>query len=135
MRSWRSAPPPGAGPPHRPRRPRSRATPPCTRAGARRRPGRFRPAPLPPASARTGAFRGMGGRAAAVAGYAATEIAVPFVLIPVGEQRIASSVTAILIAAMPLTVALLSVWLIPLERPGGRRLIGLFIGLFGVVAL
>jgi len=90
---------------------------------------------LVPVAWQTGAFRGMRGRAAAVAGYAATEIAVPFVLIPVGEQRIASSVTAILIAAMPLTVALLSVWLIPLERPGGRRLIGLFIGLFGVVAL
>jgi drug/metabolite transporter (DMT)-like permease len=60
---------------------------------------------------------------------------VPFVLIAAGEQRIASSLAAILIASMPLMVALLSVRLSPDDRPTGLRLVGLVIGFGGVVAL
>jgi drug/metabolite transporter (DMT)-like permease len=60
---------------------------------------------------------------------------VPFVLIAAGEQYISSSLTAILIATMPLMVALLAWRLSLAERPSGWRLIGLVIGLGGVVAL
>jgi drug/metabolite transporter (DMT)-like permease len=88
-----------------------------------------------PLAVRRGALRGLGGRWLAIAAYAACEIAVPFVLIASGEQYISSSLTAILIATMPLMVALLSVRLSPADRPTGWRLVGLVIGLGGVVAL
>ena len=90
---------------------------------------------LIPVAWRMGAFRGLRARAAAVVAYAASEIVVPFVLIPIGEQRIASSAAAILIAAMPLIVTLMSVWLLPMERASITRLIGLVTGLAGVAAL
>jgi drug/metabolite transporter (DMT)-like permease len=81
------------------------------------------------------ALRGLRGRGTAIAAYTACEIAVPFVLIAVGEQHISSSLAAILVATMPLLVALLSVRLSPEDRPTGLRLAGLVLGLGGVVAL
>jgi len=86
---------------------------------------------LLPVAWRRGALRGLGGRWRAVAAYAACEVALPFLLIAAGEQRVASSLAAILIASMPLMVALLS----PDDRPTGLRLAGLVIGFGGVVAL
>jgi drug/metabolite transporter (DMT)-like permease len=64
-----------------------------------------------------------------------TEIAIPFPLIAFGEQRVSSSLTAILIASAPLMVALLAEVLDPAERARGRQLVGLLIGLGGVIAL
>src|SRR5919197_246198 len=90
---------------------------------------------LVPMAVHRGALRGLRGRAGAIAAYAACEIAVPFVLIATGERYISSSLTAILIATMPLLVALLSVRLSPADRPTGVGLVGLVIGLSGVVAL
>lgn len=90
---------------------------------------------LLPLAARRGALRGLEGRGWAIATYAACEIAVPFTLIAIGERHVSSSLAAILIASMPLVVALLSVRLSPGDRPRGLRLVGLFIGLGGVVAL
>jgi drug/metabolite transporter (DMT)-like permease len=90
---------------------------------------------LLPLAARRGSLRGLGRHRAAIAAYAACEIAVPFTLIAVGEQHVSSSLAAILIASMPLMVAVLSVWLAPEERPTGLRLAGLVVGLGGVVAL
>src|SRR6266581_4575893 len=90
---------------------------------------------LLPFALRRGALRGLQGRGAAIAAYAACEIAVPFVLIAMGERYISSSLTAILIATMPLFVALLSVRLSPGDKPTGLRLLGLVIGLGGVIAL
>ena len=82
-----------------------------------------------------GAMRGLRGRAAAIAGYAACEVAAPFVLIAAGEQYITSSLTAILVASMPLMIALLSLRFSPGDRPTGLRLVGLMIGFGGVIAL
>jgi drug/metabolite transporter (DMT)-like permease len=82
-----------------------------------------------------GALRGLGDRRRPIGLYAATEIAVPFTLIAIGEQHVSSSLTAILIATMPLMVAVLSLRFAPEDRPRGLRLAGLFIGLGGVVAL
>jgi len=90
---------------------------------------------LVPVAVQRGALRGLRGRGGAIAAYAACEIAVPFVLIATGERYISSSLTAILIATMPLFVALLSVRLSPGDRPTGVRLVGLVMGLGGVVAL
>jgi drug/metabolite transporter (DMT)-like permease len=58
-----------------------------------------------------------------------------FWLIAAGEDRVTSSLAAILISSMPLVVALLAVWLLPDDRPAGLRLVGLVIGFGGVVAL
>ena len=90
---------------------------------------------LLPVALRRGALRGLRGRSGAIAAYAACEIAAPFVLIAVGERYISSSLAAILVASMPLLVALLEVRLSPADRPTGLRLLGLIIGFGGVVAL
>jgi drug/metabolite transporter (DMT)-like permease len=82
-----------------------------------------------------GGLRGLGGHRAAILGYAACEVAVPFVLIAFGEQYLASSLAAILVATMPLMIALLSMRFSPADRPTGKRLVGLGIGFGGVVAL
>jgi drug/metabolite transporter (DMT)-like permease len=67
--------------------------------------------------------------------YAVLEIAIPFPLIALGEQHVSSSLAAILIAAVPLIVALLALRFDPAERATGTRLAGLLVGLAGVVAL
>jgi len=90
---------------------------------------------LLPAAWRRGALRGLGGHWPAVLAYAACEVALPFVLIATGEQHVASSLAAILISSMPLMVALISTRLAGADRPAGLRLVGLFLGFGGVVAL
>jgi drug/metabolite transporter (DMT)-like permease len=90
---------------------------------------------LLPLAARRGALRGLRGYARPIGAYTVCEIAVPFTLISAGEQRISSSLTAILIASMPLMVALLSWRWSPSGAPTGTRLAGLLLGLGGVVAL
>ena len=90
---------------------------------------------LVPFAARRGALRGLKGHAGPIVAYTATEIAIPFVLIAVGEQHVSSSLAAILVATMPLLLALVSAWLSPADRPTGLRIVGLVIGLGGVVAL
>jgi drug/metabolite transporter (DMT)-like permease len=69
------------------------------------------------------------------AAYAVAEIALPFPLIAAGEQRVSSSLAAILIACVPLLVAIIALRVDPSERVGGIRLVGLLVGLAGVVAL
>ncbi|HEV2750009.1 MAG TPA: DMT family transporter [Gemmatimonadales bacterium] len=90
---------------------------------------------LLPVALSRGALRGLRGRGTAIAAYAACEIAAPFVLIAMGERYISSSLTAILIATMPLLVALLSARFAPAHKPTGLGLVGLVVGLGGVVAL
>ena len=67
--------------------------------------------------------------------YATIEVAIPWPLIGFGEQRVSSSLAAILIAAAPLVVAVLALRFDDTERAGGWRLAGLLIGFAGVVAL
>jgi drug/metabolite transporter (DMT)-like permease len=67
--------------------------------------------------------------------FAVAEITIPFPLIAAGEQHVASSLAAIIIATAPLFVALLAIRFDASERVNGRRLAGLLIGLLGVVAL
>jgi drug/metabolite transporter (DMT)-like permease len=66
---------------------------------------------------------------------AVTEVVVPFPLIAAGEQRVDSSVAAIMIACVPLLVAIIAIRYDPSERATGLRLVGLLVGLSGVVAL
>ena len=90
---------------------------------------------LLPLAARRGVLSGLRERWKPIAAYMVCEMAVPFVLIAEGEQHVSSSLTAILIASMPLMVALLSLPFAAADRPTGIRLVGLFIGLAGVIAL
>jgi drug/metabolite transporter (DMT)-like permease len=84
---------------------------------------------------RSGALAPLRGRLRWLVASAALEIVVPFPLIAAGEQRIDSSLAAIIIATAPLFVALLALRFDASERVGGQRLAGLVIGLVGVVAL
>lgn len=84
---------------------------------------------------RAGTLATLRGRWRWVALYGVVEIAVPFPLIATGERHVASSLAAIIIAAVPLIVALLALRFDPAERATGRRLAGLLIGMGGVVAL
>src|SRR3954463_4378482 len=84
---------------------------------------------------RAGSLTSLRGRVRWVAAYAVLEIAIPFPLIALGEQHVSSSLAAILIAAVPLIVALLALRFDRAERATGTRLAGLLIGLAGGVAL
>lgn len=84
---------------------------------------------------RLGLLESVRGRWRWLAPYALVEIVVPFPLIAAGEQYVSSSIAAILIAGVPLIVALLALRYDPSERVGGLQLVGLLIGLAGVVAL
>ncbi len=84
---------------------------------------------------RSGVLAATRGRWRWLSVYAVVEIVIPFPLISVGEQWVASSLAAIVIAAVPLFVALLALRFDASERVTGWRLIGLLIGLAGVVVL
>ncbi|HET8976766.1 MAG TPA: EamA family transporter [Solirubrobacteraceae bacterium] len=84
---------------------------------------------------RSGALRGLRGRWRWIWAYAVAEISIPFPLIAAGEVHVASSLAAIIIAAVPLLVTVLSLRFDPSERPTRRRALGLVIGFAGVVAL
>jgi drug/metabolite transporter (DMT)-like permease len=90
---------------------------------------------LLPIAWRVGALRGMRSRWRAAAAFGLVEIVVPFPLIAAGEQHVSSSLAAILIATVPLVVAVLAIRLDPDERVSGGRLLGLVVGLVGVVVL
>jgi drug/metabolite transporter (DMT)-like permease len=84
---------------------------------------------------RAGSLGSLRGHWRWVAAYAVAEIALPFPLIAAGEQRVSSSLAAILIACVPLLVALIAIRFDAAERATGIRLVGLLVGLAGVVAL
>ena len=84
---------------------------------------------------RAGVLPSLRGRWRWLVAYALAEIVIPFPLIAAGEQHVSSSLAAILIAAVPLFIALLAIRIDPAERATGRRLVGLLVGLAGVVVL
>ena len=88
---------------------------------------------LLPLAWRTGALRGLPLRW--LAAFAFFEITMPFPLIAFGEQRVSSSLAAILIAAVPLVIAFLALRFDRGEQPTRTRFVGMLVGLAGVVAL
>ncbi len=86
-------------------------------------------------AARAGALQALRGRWRYVVAYGVVELAVPFPLIATGERYVASSLAAIIIASVPLFVALLALRFDADERATGSRLAGLLVGLLGVVLL
>ncbi|HYR63996.1 MAG TPA: DMT family transporter [Actinomycetota bacterium] len=57
---------------------------------------------------------------------------IPLVLLTVGQQHVSSSLAGVIVAAQPVFVAILTVWLDPLDRPDRRGLAGAALGLVGV---
>lgn len=67
--------------------------------------------------------------------FAAIEIAVPWVLLGAAEEEISSSLTALLIAGVPLVATVIALTTGARERPAVASLIGLLVGLAGVAAI
>ena len=89
---------------------------------------------LPIAAAR-GELRPLRGHWVPLLVFAAIEIAIPWVLLGTAEQHISSSLTALLIAAVPLVGAVIARTSGDRERLGRSSLIGLVLGLIGVAAI
>jgi drug/metabolite transporter (DMT)-like permease len=90
---------------------------------------------LLPYALHKGALRGLGKQWKPLLIYSIVEIVLPWPLIGFGEQRVSSGLAAILIAAVPLVVALMALRIDPDERAEGSRLVGLLVGFVGVVVL
>ena len=90
---------------------------------------------LLPFALRSGAIRSLRGRWRPIAVLAALDMSVPFFLIAAGEREVSSSLAGILIATVPLLIALLAVPFAPDERVHGARLGGLVLGFAGVAVL
>jgi drug/metabolite transporter (DMT)-like permease len=82
-----------------------------------------------------GALRGLHRHWKPLAIYSVVEICLPWPLIGFGEQRVSSGLAAILIAAVPLVVALMAWRIDHEERAEGSRLVGLVMGFTGVIVL
>jgi drug/metabolite transporter (DMT)-like permease len=67
--------------------------------------------------------------------FAAIEIAIPWVLLGVAEQTVSSSLTGLLIAAVPLVGAAIALGSKDGDRLGARNGVGLALGLVGVAAI
>jgi len=89
---------------------------------------------LPVALAR-GQFRGIRPYLPWVAVFALVEITGPFLMLGYAETALASSTTALLIAAVPIVAAVLARSLGLDRRLGGLRVLGLAIGISGVAVL
>jgi drug/metabolite transporter (DMT)-like permease len=82
-----------------------------------------------------GTLPALRGRWRWLAAYAFFEVVIPFPMIAIGEQHVASSVTAIIIASVPLIGTLLALRFDPSEKPTPIRAVGLAAGFLGVIAL
>ena len=90
---------------------------------------------LLPIAWQRGALRSLGQHKWALCVFALVEFAIPFSAIALGERWVSSSVTGMLIATVPLWVAVLSRFFGVREHLGAGRLAGLALGFIGVVAL
>ena len=88
-----------------------------------------------PLALRRGALKGLGRRAPEVALLGAIHMGVPLTLIGLGEKHISSSLASILVAASPISTAILAPFLDKDERSSGMRAVGIVIGIVGVVLL
>ena len=90
---------------------------------------------LMPIAWRRGALRSLAGHKAPIIAFGVVEFAIPFSLISLGERWISSSVTGILIAMVPLSIALIQRFFGVRESLGAWRITGLVVGFIGVSAL
>jgi drug/metabolite transporter (DMT)-like permease len=89
---------------------------------------------LPFAAAR-GELRPLLARWWPLVAYTAVEVGIPWVLLARAETRLSSSLTGLLIAAVPLVGAVVVGLTGTRERQGRRRWLGLLVGIAGVAAL
>ena len=87
---------------------------------------------LVPLAARMGVLGSLRGRAGAVLVLALVQVAVPLSLIGLGEERISSSLTGILVASAPIFTFLLAFALTGEQRASLGSLVGVAIGIVGV---
>lgn len=90
---------------------------------------------LLPIAWRRDALKSLGRHTAAICALAMAEFVIPFCVISVGERWISSSVTGILIAMVPLSIALIQRFFGVHERLGTWRILGLALGFVGVASL
>src|SRR6202040_2115492 len=90
---------------------------------------------LLPIAWRRGALRPLRRHKAAILAFAMAEFVIPFLVISFGERWISSSATGILIAMVPLSIALIQRFFGIRESLGAWRIAGLAIGFIGVAAL
>jgi drug/metabolite transporter (DMT)-like permease len=84
---------------------------------------------------RAGTLPSLRGRWRWLLAYAIAEITIPFPMLAIGEQRVPSSLAAIMVASVPLIGALLAMRFDHSERPTPVRALGLLVGFCGVIAL
>lgn len=90
---------------------------------------------LVPIAALRGELRPLTRRWLPLLGYTAAELAVPWLFLASAEQTLASSLSGLLIAAVPLVGAILGLLGFSRDRIDLRRGVGLLVGLVGVAAL
>jgi drug/metabolite transporter (DMT)-like permease len=90
---------------------------------------------LLPIAWQRGALRSLDRYKAAICAFGLVEFAIPFSLISVAERWISSSVTGILLAMVPMCIALIQRYFGVRETLGASRIAGLVIGFIGVSAL
>ncbi len=90
---------------------------------------------LIPVARRQGVLHQLRGRGWPILACALAQVAVPFVLITVGEHWIESALAAILVASAPIFAALLTIKFQPSERLSPVGLAGVGIGMLGVALL
>jgi drug/metabolite transporter (DMT)-like permease len=90
---------------------------------------------LLPVVARRGNARALLARWRPIASFTVVEMAIPWLLLSHAERRVTSSLAGLFMASVPLVGALLSRVTGRHEPLGGRRLVGLVVGLGGVIAL
>jgi drug/metabolite transporter (DMT)-like permease len=86
-------------------------------------------------AARRGELAPLRRRLLPLAAFAGVEIAVPWIALGSAEQRLSSSLTGLLIAAVPLVGVVIAATTGTRERPGRQNLAGLLIGIVGVGAI
>jgi drug/metabolite transporter (DMT)-like permease len=90
---------------------------------------------LVPLAARRGELRPLVGRWRPLLAYTAIEVSLPWLLLGRAETKLTSSLTGLLIAAVPLVGALIVTLSGERERLGRRRWLGLLVGIVGVGAI
>ena len=90
---------------------------------------------LLPCALSTAAFRGLGACWRPLLAFTVLELAGPWLLLADAERHLSSSVTGLLVAAVPLVAAVLSRLLGDDDRIDRTRLTGLLVGLVGVGVL
>lgn len=90
---------------------------------------------LLPVALHQGALGRLRGRGGPILACALLQVAVPFVLITVGEHWIPSALAGILVASAPIFTALLTIRFEPADRLSPAGMVGVAIGMVGVALL